>query len=114
MKPGTKLQKYWLIEGRDGLSSPWFTAAYRLHLFSENQMSALLQAMAAKSSLSFSEIALALCRSSLRSSHLEVQRHYPPFVLSCGPAMEWTAKIVLEDDPKLVGVLRPPWPRVIK
>jgi hypothetical protein len=110
MKSEKSLRKFWLIEGRDGQSEAYYKAAYRVHLFSENQMSALLQAMAAKSSLNYSEIALALCRTNLRSSHLEVQRHYPPFALSCGPGMEWTARILVEDDPRLEGVIRPPWP----
>ena len=101
-----QLKRYWLVEGRDG-TSRFFARAYPLYWYSEQQMGALLQSLASKSSLSFDEIANALCRKGKRTSHLEVALHQnglPPFTLSCGPMMEWTARVFLENDGRLDGL----------
>ena len=69
-------------------------------------MAALLQALAAKSALSYDEIADALCRNGQRTSLLEVQRLKPPFTLACGPALEWTARVLEDGDSRLQDVRR--------
>lgn len=71
-------------------------------------MTALLQALAAKSSLNFDEIADALCRRGKRTSLLEVQRLCGEhFTLACGPGLEWTARVILAGDWRLRGVSGP-------
>ena len=102
------VRRYWLVEGRDGLEPRFFACAYPLHWYSEQQMSVLLQALAAKSSLSYSEIAGALKRKNKRTSHLEVSRLDnridKPFTLACGPSLDWTARVLSESDSRLDGL----------
>lgn len=71
-------------------------------------MSVLLQALAAKSSLSYAEIVGALKRKNKRTSLLEVSRLDNvidrPFTLACGPSLEWTARVLPEGDSRLDGL----------
>lgn len=94
--------KAWLVEGRDLSGELIFRQAYPLHRYSEQQMCALLQTLAAKSALSFHEIAGALCRRNYRSALLEVQHLAGPhFTLACGPSLDWTARVLPKGDERL-------------
>ena len=98
-------KKFWLVEGRDLSGELIHRRAYPMSRYSELQMGVLLQAFAAKSALSFDEIAGALCRSNRRTALLEVQqltgKH---FTLACGPSLDWTARVMSEEDPRMQGV----------
>lgn len=93
---------WWLVEGRNLSHEIVHRRAYPLHYYSEQQMSALLQALTAKSALSYDEIAGALCRKNKRTSLLEVHnlagQH---FTLACGPLLEWTARVLPQGDVRL-------------
>lgn len=98
------MKRYWLVEGRDPSHDLIFRHIYPLHLYSEQQMGTLLQALAAKSALSFRETADALCRRGKRTALLEVQRlNGPHFTLACGPSLDWTARVLPEGDKRLAG-----------
>jgi hypothetical protein len=100
------MRRFWLVEGRDIAGEVIFHHAYPLHYFSDQQMTAALQALAAKSALSLSEILGALCRRGKRTTLLEVQRlSGPHFTLACGPSLEWTARVIPEGDPRLTDLV---------
>ncbi len=93
---------FWLIEGRNIDHELIFRESYPLSLYSDQQMGHLLQALAAKSSLRFREVAGALCRKNKRTSLLEVRKLSGPcFTLACGPQLEWTARALPEGDVRL-------------
>lgn len=95
-------RSFWLVEGRGLSGDHIYRKVYPFHLYSEQQMGTLLQPMAAKSALTFAEIAGALCRRGKRTSLLEVQKlNGPHFTLACGSSLEWTARVLREEDERL-------------
>ena len=94
--------RVWLVEGRDLSHDLIFQQVYPLYLYSEQQMGVLLQALTAKSALSFDEITGALCRRGKRTALLEVQRlNGEHFTLACGPSLDWVARVIPEGDGRL-------------
>jgi hypothetical protein len=99
------VKRFWLVGGRDLSGNVIYRQAHPLHYFSEHQMSVLLQALAAKSALTFNEIADALCRRDKRTALLEVQRlNGEHFTLACGPSFDWTARIIPDGNRQLTDV----------
>jgi hypothetical protein len=100
------MKRYWLVEGRDLSGNVICRQAHPLHHFSEQQMGCLLQALTAKSALTFNEIAGALCRRDKRTSLLEVQQFGGEhFTLACGPSLDWTACVIPAGDQRLGDLL---------
>jgi hypothetical protein len=98
------MRRFWLIEFHE-YPDVKYRRAFPAHYFSDDQMDTLLRTLAAKTSLSLDEIAMALCRKNYRSSHLAGHRSSKPFCLSNGPMMDWTARVFDENDSRLSGLL---------
>lgn len=100
------VRRFWLVEGQDLDGKVIYQQAHPLHYYSSEQMGILLQALTAKSSLSFDEIAAALCRRGKRTALLNVQHlQGEHFTIACGPSLEWTARILPQHDRRLAGLI---------
>jgi hypothetical protein len=90
--------RYWLIQGEDSCKII-FRAKVGLGQFTYEQMCDLLQALAAKAGLTFSEIigAYAKRRTKIANDLLEVNKDYTHRTFSCGVGPTFFATIVDAD-----------------
>jgi hypothetical protein len=90
-------KRFWLVEHSDGSMGVDWRRTYPFHFYSELQMESLLRSLAARSSLTYREIAEALCRKGKRTTLLDVVRlDMGKCGLACGPSLEWTARVIDE------------------
>ena len=88
-------QSYWHIEGYDSLTKI-YDRKVKSGYYGENQVQALVKALAAKAGLSFDEIVGACARKRTKISNdlLSVRRDGPYLVFTCGDNPHFIARFV--------------------
>lgn len=88
-----RVERIWLIEGREGTEDPFFRAELPFGRYTDQQMRFLLQLLSAKL-LSNDEICASTGRKrKARSTFLDVHQQFWPPTLICGPGWEFTARL---------------------
>ena len=90
--------RYWRIQGYDG-HKKIFQEDVSTGVFTESQLKILLQTLAAKSALDYTEIVGALARrKTKRANDLLIVKHEKPFPkFSCGENPFFTATVIKPD-----------------
>jgi hypothetical protein len=88
------MNRFWVIEGRDGAGPVVWRAEVPLGRYSDRQMEELLQLLVARAELSFDEICASTGRKrKSRAGFLDVHRQMQPFALMCGSAIWFSARV---------------------
>ncbi|MGH7204845.1 MAG: hypothetical protein ACREI2_01405 [Nitrospiraceae bacterium] len=89
---------YWHIEGYDSLNKI-YERKVKVGYFSQNQIQALLMALAAKAGLSFNEIVGAYAKKGTKIANelLSIQKDGPYSIYSCGDNPHFIARVIRED-----------------